>query len=238
MRLFLGLSLLFFGCTDGDSAPIAEDSAAAPVRPMTVSEVPSLDVHGHGGARLGPVVDRPSPEVRDQLMRDMMASRRLQVDLSGRLNEAPNWRAMEAAADEIVPRLLESTRANAEVDVAERIVRTIVALPSPSPDDFDALGEYTQTLVRYRSAEGDDILRALIRLEGVWSPEQIAAAARTAARNLGAHFTDQAQCVGCTVEEALAGMLPQKRMSLDPYLYEVQTVHRELVRLAQSGALG
>lgn len=239
MRGLVLFSLLVIGCgtePPGIETSPASDGPSVQESPLTLAEVPSLDVKGHGGVRLSPAADRPSPEVRDQLMRDMMAAGPLRFDLSRRLNDASDWRAMEAAADEILPQLPEFVRSNMEVDIAERIVRTIVALPSPTPSDFDALGEYTQTLVRLRSPEGDDILRALIRLDGVWNAEQIAGAARTAADLLGAHFTEQAQCVGCTVEEALAGMLSQKRLSMDPYLFEVQTVHRELVRLARSGS--
>lgn len=203
---------------------------------MTLSEVPSLDVRGHGGAPRSPVRDRPSPEERQQMMEDMMAAGRFRVDLSARLANAPDWRAMEAAADEIVPQIPESMRHAAQADAAERIVRRIVALPAPTPADFDALGEYTNELIWLRSAEGDDILRALIRLEGTWDSAEIAGTARSAARTLGAHFTEQAGCVGCTVEEALGDMMPQRRQSLDPYLYEVQVVHRELMRLARSAS--
>ncbi len=91
-------------------------------------------------------------------------------------------------------------------------------------------------MVRLGSAEGDDLLRALIRLDGHWDDDMRARTARSAAQRLGAAFTSQAQCVGCTVEEALAGMLPQQRQSLDPLLYEIQTVHRELMRIARVGS--
>ena len=115
-------------------------------------------------------------------------------------------------------------------------MRRLVAMPDLAPDDLDALGEYTNTITRLQSTEGDDVLRALIRLEGHWDPAMRASTARTAARWLGSAYTDQAQCVGCTVEEALADMLPQQRQSLDPLLYKIQTVHRELTRIARVGS--
>ena len=76
----------------------------------------------------------------------------------------------------------KSPRPFVQRDVAERIVRRLVAMPNLSLDDLDALGEYTRTIARLQSTEGDDVLRALVRLEGHWDSAMRARTARTAAR--------------------------------------------------------
>lgn len=201
---------------------------------MTLAEVPDLDMAGVGGRR-GTTIDVNDPEARQQLREDMMAAVRLTVALDAAINQAPDWRSAEAAADSLLPLVPESMRPAAESEAAERIVRMIVRQPSRTPADLDALGDYARTMTRLQSAEGDDVLRALIVLDGHWDDATRAYTARSAARRLGEVYTDKAECVGCTVEEALADMLPQKRQSLDPLLYEIQTVHRKLMRIARIG---
>ena len=127
---------------------------------------------------------------------------------------------------------------NALRDAEHQLVYRLNSLPTLDPEAADALAEHARTLARLGSPEGDDILRALIRLDGHLDDAQRGEIAGTAARHLGALFTTQAECVGCTVEEALAGLLPRKRESMVPLLYDMQTVHSELVRIARVGSRG
>ena len=234
MRGLLVLFLLASGCGTEPPADAPDSLVPTAPAPLALSEVPSLDMTGRGGATGAPHT-RPSPEARNQLMEDMRAATPLRIELSRALTEAPDWRAAEDAADRILPQLPESMRAGAESNASQRILRRIVALPTLTLEDVDALGEYTQSLIRLQSPEGDDVLRALIRLEGHWDPGMRASTARSAARRLGTAYAGLAECVGCTVEEALANKLPQRRQSLDPLLYEIQAVHSELMRIASHG---
>ena len=231
--LVLGF-LLLSGCTTEPPADDPLPPVDATSAPLALCEVPALDMVGRGGPSV-PSQPRPTPDARSQFM-DMRAAGPLRIELSTQLNGADDWRAAEAAADRLLPQFPESARGAAEEDAARRILQRLVALPTLTPNDLDAMGEYTQALVRLQSPEGDDVLRALIRLDGHWDAGMRANAARSAAQRLGTAYTSLAQCVGCTVEEALADVPPQQRQSLDPLLYEIQTVHRELMRIARVGS--
>ena len=117
-----------------------------------------------------------------------------------------------------------------------QIVQRLLRLPSLDAEATDALGHHTRTLVRLETTAADDVLRALIRLDGVWDDGLRARTARTAAERLGGVFAAKAGCVGCTVEDALDGMWPATRDAMAPLLYDMQTVHRGLMEIARNGA--
>ena len=236
VRRFAVALLLLSGCATEPPAEAPPPPAVADDVPLELSEVPSFDLTGRGGGGTGAALDPGDPEAMERRMQDVMAAVERGVDLNARLGDAADWREAEAIADRALPGVPETMRPSVRLDALERILRMILAQPDLDLDDLDALGEYTNAVVVLRSTEGDDVLRALIRLEGHWDDAARADVARRAARPLGEAFANQAECVGCTVEEALEDALPQRRQSLDPLLYEIQTVHRELMRIARVGS--
>lgn len=235
MRVFLLIALALAGCTSETSSDAPDPSGVPDATPLAFDRVPTFDMAGRSAPRSGGV-DMADIDARQAVMESMRGAMDLRFELSDGMNRATDWREAEAMADRLLPQLPEPFRWSAEQDAALQMVHRLTSLSTLDAQSLDALGEYTQTLGRSGSTEGDDVLRALIRLDGHWDATQRGDVARSAARSLGAVFAGEAECVGCTVEEALAGMLPQRRASLEPLLYDIQTVHRELVRLARVGA--
>lgn len=232
MRVVAALVVLLAAACGTDPTPEpppAGPASVADAAPLPAEEVPYF-VLGGSPARPG---GRPAP--RDSVARrrwaDSMfaAMRDRRGDLEA-VQGAADWREADAAAaraadawgDGAVPHGLA-------VDMLDHHL-----LRGPLDDDkAEALGRYTQALLDAGSQEGAVVLWALLRLDGRWDEPRRQRAARATADRLGAAYASRAECVGCTTEEALAAMWPEKRASLRPVLEDMETVHRELRKLAQ-----
>lgn len=240
VRTVLALALAavsLAACSDaapgGEADPGLE---APPVRAaaLPTEELPYFVLGSLGGGSVSP--RRPFPTPGDSAARRAYAEEmRAVLDryraLSAAVTGAADWREADAAVRRAVApdSLVPHGAAVAMLD------RHLLRGPLDDPDRVEALGRYTQALLSNRSAEGALLLWALLRLEGRWEDGRRRSAARAAADRLGGAFAEVAGCVGCTVEEALAGMWPEQRRSAEDRLYEMRTVHEQLMRIAQGG---
>ena len=241
MRRLLALAVCLAGCAPdapADATASGPSEAHPQEAPMALSAVPTFDLKALQSGTGPSVIDPTDMDARERLFDAMREAGPRMIDLSQAMSSTTDWREAEEAAARLVPQIPEPMRMNALRDAEHQLVHRLNSLPTLDPEALDALAEHTQALARLGSPEGDDVLRALIRLDGHLDDHQRGEIAGTAARHLGTLFTAEAECVGCTVEEALAGLLPRKRESLDPLLYEMQTVHSELVRIARVGSRG
>ena len=236
MRLLAVLVLLASGCAPADPDPALEPPPVPDPTPLTVAGVPSFDLGSGAGTRSGRRLDLDDPVARRAFHEDSRAAFGVRREISAAMAGTADWRQAEAAAERLLPRVPEFFQASVEGDVSLQIVQRLLRLPSLDAEATDALSHHTRTLVRLETTEADDVLRALIRLDGVWDDGLRARTARTAAERLGGVFAAKAGCVGCTVEQALDGMWPATRDSMDPLLYDIQTVHRGLMEIARGGA--
>ncbi len=234
MRRRIALAALLSACS-GEPAPAEPELTTTPsssAEPLALAAVPTFNQPGGSPVGFTSDDDVDAFRQRAEEMRDAVP---LLIELKGAMSNATDWRVAESTADRLVPVLPERMRLSARRDSEQQLVYRLNSLPTLDPDALGALTEHAQSLARLGSGEGDDILRALIRLDGHIDESLRADIAETAARHLGAAFTARAECVGCTVEEALDGMWPATRASMDPLLYDMQTVHRELVRISRDG---
>ena len=231
MRRLLVLGALLSACSGEPESDARLPAPSPPDAPLALTAVPTFDMSSYrvGG---GSVVDPTDVDAQERLFDEMREGMLPSMDLKRAMSSTTDWRAAEDAADRLVPQIPGPMRTDALRDAAHQLVYRLNSLPTLDPEAVDALAEHARSLAQLGSPEGDDILRALIRLEGRIGEDVRADIAGTAARHLGAAFTAQARCVGCTVEEALAAMRPRRRESMVPLLYDVQTVHDELTRIA------
>ena len=231
--LLLALVVVLAACSSGEREPDPLGSSPS-TESLALADVPTFDMTGRRVSE-GSVVDPTDVDAQERLFDEMREGMLPSVELSQAMSSTTDWRVAEEAAARLVPQIPGPMRLNALRDAEHQLVYRLNSLPALDLEALDALAEHTQTLAQLGSPEGDDVLRALIRLDGHWDDDQRAGVAQTAARHLGAAYTAQAECVGCTVEEALADMRPRKSESMVPLLYDVQRVHRELVRISRAG---
>lgn len=231
--LLLALVVVLAACSSGEREPDPLGSSP-PTESLALADVPTFDMTGRRVSE-GSVVDPTDVDAQERLFDEMREGMLPSVELGQAMSSTTDWRVAEEAAARLVPQIPGPMRLNALRDAEHQLVYRLNSLPALDLEALDALAEHTQTLAQLGSPEGDDVLRALIRLDGHWDDDQRAGVAQTAARHLGAAYTAQAECVGCTVEEALADMRPRKSESMVPLLYDVQRVHRELVRISRAG---
>lgn len=228
MRLLLLLPLVLLACGDAPPAP----PAAPTVAPLPDAEVPSFEV----GALMGPANPDASPRwfSGDTTGRAAWARERFEEMIAERefataLAATDTWQDAHRLVREATP-----ADAYPRHGTAVAMLRRLLRAPD-SPEATEAIGWYTQALVAQGSPEGSVLLRALRRLDGHWDDDRRRGAARSAADRLGAVFAKVAGCVGCSVEEALAGMWPQRRATSENRLYDLEAVHQQLMALATEG---
>ena len=230
MRAAVLLPLLVAACSADapPGPPPAGPASVAGAAPLPAEEVPYFVLGGSparpGGRRA------PRDSVAQRRWADsMFAAMRDRLGDMEAVQGASDWREADAAAARAADAWGDGTVPHGlAVDMLDHHL-----LRGPlDGDKAEALGRYTQVLLDAGSQEGAVVLWALLRLDGRWDEPRRQRAARATADRLGAVYTARAECVGCTTEEALAAMWPEKRASLRPILEDMETVHRELRKLA------
>ena len=229
-------ALAFLGACDPDAAdPGAADAAprpagttdARPVDPpyfVLGAQARSRDVR----PTLSPADSAERARAQEAEMRARIDDVRRTVDRTRQLESAPDWRTADALVrDSVAAGTWDAHRLAVEM-LDHHLLR------GPLDDDkAEALGRYTDALLSASSEEGALILWALMRLEGRWDERRRQGAAAGAANNLGAAFVRIAGCIDCTVDEALAGMWPQRRRASEDRLHDMAEVHRRLREIAR-----
>ena len=177
-------TLLFAGCE------VASDAApAAPFRPTAVLMAKPTDV----AAELEP----------DQAYRQFEARARQGSELRYYLAQTDDWREADAIVQSILARHRDVPAAYGEQTAAVLMLQAhLVPGEEHSPDRVAAIGRYTEMLLRHQSPSAMLIDQALDALEGYWSSERIAAAARRTYAIAESYVERQAGCEGCGLTKA------------------------------------
>lgn len=85
----------------------------------------------------------------------------------------------------------------------------LLAEGDPSPEQLDAIGQYTDLLVKHRSPEGETLVDALRRLDGHWPKAKWTAAAERATEGVEAFVQVRGGCTDCPATE-MANRLDEK----------------------------
>ncbi|WP_412067160.1 hypothetical protein [Rubrivirga sp. IMCC43871] len=229
--LLISLCAVFLAtCAD---APAVDEAPPAPA-PLASAPVPTpfflIDNQAPAGAPPLPRPDLDDPMARQaylEAMRDRMVRERGWIDA---IVSAPGWREADAIA-----RATAGSDSLVAYKAAVAMLQHQLLKGAPDADKAEAIGRYAQALLCHRSGEGALMLRALRRLDGVWEDGRRQSAARAAANRLGFAYVALAGCLDCTIDEALAGMWPEKRRASEGRLRDIATAHRELMRIAHEG---
>ena len=242
--LFAALAFAACGDRPDADAPAADtletdalETAGPPASdaPLPADALPYFVLGSVGGTASTGTPRRVRPSMEDSValqafLREMRDEARDQLAFLNAFDAAEGWREADALVRQRVgPDSLPSH------DAAARMLDRHLLRGPLDADKAEALGRYTSALLAHRTDEGALMLWALLRLEGRWEDGRRRSAARATAARLGGAYAAVAECVDCTVDEALDGMWPEARRAAEGRLRDMATVHRELMTLARSG---
>jgi hypothetical protein len=118
------------------------------------------------------------------------------------LHDAPTWQEADSRAKETLLAPSDLALYYREQMVADLMLRELVE-EAPSEEVRAATAQYTQMLIDHESPQAATILAALNHLGDTWSQEQRAEAASAAAAAAQRRLLRDADCGGCSMEDAV-----------------------------------
>lgn len=181
--LFILPFLLLVACGDSpattDAPPLANAGTVFGAAPEGV-EIPDLSAM--------------SDEEREAYSEEMMA---IQMGIGSAVRSAPRWEQADASVRDVLSQRERVPAYMVEQLAAQSMLSGRLLDAPDSPDVRDAIGYYTDMMLRHETANAPLVERALDRLRGTWPPQRIEEAAASTvdeAREYAARRLDCEEC--------------------------------------------
>lgn len=178
------LTLLFAACSE---SPTAHDSTPPPTPGLMITALPD------GYER---------PATQEARLDAFEARSAFRVALREIMGDAEGWRDADARTRALL-RDTPDVPAYAKEQTAATSMLTTFLLhgDQPEPAQVEAIGAYTEMLVRHGNPDADLVDQALAALDGSWSDTQISQSAEAAYAATEAYVRAQADCEDCRIAD-------------------------------------
>ena len=181
---FITVALLVAACSE---SPAAGDAAAPPT--------PGLMITAHPD-------DYTRPETREAQLEAFEARSAFRVALRGIMGDAAGWRDADARTRALLRETPDvPTFAKEQTAATSMLTTFLLHGERPEPDQAEAIGVYTEMLVRHRNPDAALIDQALAALDGSWSEARIASAAEAGYVAAERYVRAQADCEDCRIAD-------------------------------------